>query len=484
MSTITLDNENIESDRVGVVFDRIFNRIFQFVRSIFSAREAAAEDSAAFKTAVSAVKLAAEPGENYAVVAARIQREVAIYRDFLLHPKPIGKISLIVKEIDPNSPDFRSPRKQYQVHDPSEGHRDPAEGWASVGYKFNRSATKVLEFMVYDMKGSPLFAIARTYSSWLGATEFKLGLNRVFFLNMVEDSPGYVQVHAGFRATARQSAGDRQAIPVTVRQHPSATVKPDSGQSILDLRPFGRRLAYMFVLQCLVISLICSTVIWVGTGRAMSRTASLFTKTEDGPASETLGSAPLDTLTVEEMAIYDTAGGTVTNAHDTPNETRRKIASRLAQKAQRLAGVKGFSISVNNASCQSGESRCFELLSTIQKGVLSTLKSLSLRVYTDNQTKDGVEPAQLMVSYNPIDTLHGQVHLTLSDQQGELWDNKGNFSYAAITEPSVVNSYCEEASSEILWEIITAKIQVKSNPEEKAEKAEGSKDAAVKEEKR
>lgn len=475
MTTITLENREGE-ERVALIFiNRIFNPMLQFVRTIFSADKNAAEESAAFKIAVSAVKLAAEPGENYAVVASRIQREVAIYRDFLLRPKPIGKISLIVKEIDPNSPDFRSPRKQYQVHDPSEGHRDPAEGWVSVGYKFNRSATKVLEFMVYDLKGSPLFAIARTYSNWLGSIEFKLGLNRVFYLNMVEDSPGYVMVQAGFKAKARQSAGEIQNIPGTMRQLPSAIVKPNSGPSVLDFRPFGRRLAYMFLLQCLVISVICSTVIWVGTGRAMSRTVSSSSKAEAGSSSEMLGDAALASLIKQTVATYHTSGETLTSDNNTPNETTRKITSRLGQKATRLARVKGFSVSVNHASCKSGESRCLELLSSVRKGVQWTLSSLSLPVYAEDQTGDGIEPAKLVVSYNPIDTLHAQVHLTLYDQQGKLWDNEGNLSYATITEPAVVNNYCEEASSEILWEIITARMQVTSNRDVKEANASETK---------
>jgi hypothetical protein len=113
------------------------------------------------------------------------------------------------------------------------------------------------------------------------------------------------------------------------------------------------------------------------------------------------------------------------------------------------------------------ESRCLELLSTVQKGVQSSLSSLSVPVYTLDQTRNGAKPAKLVVSYNPIDLLHGQIHLTLYDQQGALWDDRGNLTSAQISQPSVVSTYCEEASSEILWQIITAKIRLSSNSDEK-----------------
>jgi hypothetical protein len=58
-----------------------------------------------------------------------------------------------------------------------------------------------LEFVLHDQNYLPLFAIARTYSDWIGYKEFDLGTDdRVFYLEMVKDKkPGYVAVHAGFK---------------------------------------------------------------------------------------------------------------------------------------------------------------------------------------------------------------------------------------------------------------------------------------------
>jgi hypothetical protein len=77
--------------------------------------------------------------------------------------------------------------------------------------------------------------------------------------------------------------------------------------------------------------------------------------------------------------------------------------------------------------------------------------------------KVGKEPANLVVSYNPINLLHGQIHLTLYDKEGALWNGNGNLSYAQLTKPDLIKSYCEEASSEIVWEIIMAKAHLNSD---------------------
>lgn len=463
MPTITWSNESIGLEERGFI---ILTRVFQYLRSMFGGEKTTDQDMAAFEIAMETLKLAAEPGETYAAIAARLKLEAETYKDFLLHPKPIGKIAVIVKEIDPNSRDFRSPRKQIQI-------LDPAEGKASAGFDFPRSATKVLEFVIYNTEGSPLFAITRTYSNWTGSRKFKLGPNHVFCLNMVENSLGLVTVHASFRmAQEHEDARDRQARLEPVRPVAVPVGKTESGRSLFELRPFGRRLAYLLVLQCMVISLICSTVIWVATSRAMSRPESLAGQTTDRSLSDTMTYALVASLSERTIPLNAISGGTATGSDTVPGAAEKSRKIRLAQKAKRLAKVEGFSISVDNDSCKSGESRCLKLLSTIQKRVESNLGSFSLRKYTPDETDEGSEPARLIVSYNPIDMLHGHVHLRLYDQQGELWDDKGNLNYAAITEPALVEDYCEEASSKILLEIITAKIRVNSDPQEEEKTSE------------
>jgi len=145
-----------------------------------------------------ALQLAANPGEDYQQVAAKIDREAYSYRDFLDKPAAIGKVILNVKQMGSRRADSGTVREQYHVVDPSEGQLDPSEGRASMCYTFNRSSSKVLEFLVCDEKGNPLFPIARAYASWLGEKSFDLGRNRKFYLKMFEDKPGYVTVHSGF----------------------------------------------------------------------------------------------------------------------------------------------------------------------------------------------------------------------------------------------------------------------------------------------
>lgn len=463
---ITLSNENIWR---GEVFS--FIRIFQIVKQLITGDRTNRQEIARFEKAVRTLRLAAEPGEEYPLVAARIEREAATYRSFLQHPQPIGKISVMVKELDPNSPDFTTPRKQIEVVDPSEGQRDPAEGCASAGYKFNRSATKVLEFIVHDVNDSPLFAIVRTYSNWLGSREFALGLNRVFYLNMIEDSPGYVMVYAGFKAVARheRATGKPKTLEV-VRQLPAPVVNESgTGRRFSGFwQPFGHRRG-LVGLECAAISLICSSVFWIATLGATSKDA--FRPDQAEVASPAAGVSPpveeLITPVDKPGAFYEINGGALMGQDRTLRAKGNSVRVRLAQKAKRFAEVKEFSVAVDNSSCKSMGSRCLELLSTVQEGVQSSLSSLSVPVYTLGQTRNRAKPAKLVVSYSPIDLFHGQIHLTLYDQQGALWDDRGNLAYAQINQPSVVSTYCEEASSEILWQIITAKIHLNSNSDEK-----------------
>ena len=97
------------------------------------------------------------------------------------------------------------------------------------------------------------------------------------------------------------------------------------------------------------------------------------------------------------------------------NPDGRTIKVRSVQKSKRLAEVNSFSISVDNNSCKQMESQCRKLLSTIQQEVKSNLNSLNVPVLGLDQTGAGKEPAKLVVSYNPVNLLHGQIHLTLYD---------------------------------------------------------------------
>ena len=128
------------------------------------------------------IRMAANYGDSYEEIAARIRWESAQYKLFRQNPKPIGKVALRIKCLD-----------SAQAAEVQSGVNQPLEGL------YQRSSNFVLEFMLHDEEKVPMFAIARTYSDWLGCKEFDLG-NQTFYVKMVEAKRGYVQVKAGFKA--------------------------------------------------------------------------------------------------------------------------------------------------------------------------------------------------------------------------------------------------------------------------------------------
>jgi hypothetical protein len=156
------------------------------------------EQTPVLNQALQTIRMAANAGEDYEIVAARIETQAAAYLKFLENPQPIGRVSLNVKQFGPVSSVTDHVREQYRINEPSEGQADPAEGHASVWYTFNRSNNKVLEFIVHDQNDNELFPIARTYTDWIGTKKFDLGLDRTFYLSLMEGAPGYVNVRAGF----------------------------------------------------------------------------------------------------------------------------------------------------------------------------------------------------------------------------------------------------------------------------------------------
>ncbi|HEY4424205.1 MAG TPA: hypothetical protein VGN10_08360 [Pyrinomonadaceae bacterium] len=465
MPEITFAHQNIRG--AGEVIVSLITSLFRVVQhfiTIISGAETDSREIAEFEKAVRTIQLAAEPGENYAAVAAKIQREAEIYKLFLQYQQPIGRISLYVRELDPNEPEFGKPRTQWLVDDPSEGGRDPIEGRASVTYRLSRSATRVLEFVVHDHNDVPLFAIARVYSNWLGRKKFPLGPNRVFYLEMDESLPGYVDVKVGFKPA---TAFEDDAEDENIREFPRALAVPPYTQARPDSQvpAYQRRLhrsRWVYAAECAVISIIASSLVCVaaaasftgavaqGKSEAMAATAGAESTSRNFmtfAGSDTSSAYTKDTR-IGEMVVFD------------PDV--RTIKVRSVQKSKRLAEVNSFSISVDNNSCKQMESQCRKLLSTVQQEVKSNLNRLNVPVLTLDQTGAGREPAKLVVSYNPINLLHGQIHLTLYDHEGDLWNGNGNLSYAELTKPEVIKTYCEAASSEIVWEIIMAKAHVSS----------------------
>lgn len=467
MSSITMTHQNTWGLREVTI--SLVTSPFRFVQhfiNVVSGAETDSREIADFEKAVRTIQLAAEPGENYGEVAAKVLREAEIYKEYLESPqRRIGRISLHIKELDPHEPDFGTARTQWLVDDPSEGGRDPVEGRASVSYRLSRSATKVLEFMVHDHNDVPLFAVARVYSHWVGTKRFPLGPNRVFCLQMVEALPGYVDVNAGFKpATALEDDLEDENLrefPRAVAVPPSQAL-PNPHVSIFQ-RPLHRN-RWVYVAECAVIILVSSLVCIVA--------AKSFKGAESQSRSAATASMPVAESTGRNFIAFAVDQSSSLNPQDFRigemvvfDPDMRTIKGRSVQKAKRLAKVNSFSISVDNSSCRQMESQCRKLLSKVQQEVKSNLNSLNVPVLSLDQTGAGREPAKLVVSYNPINLLHGQIHLTLYDHEGTLWNGNGNLSYAELTKPEVIKTYCEVASSEIVWEIIMAKAHVNSGHE-------------------
>lgn len=204
--------------------------------------------------ALLAVRLAANPGDDYEDAAARIEKEAAKYREFLRNPVPIGKICLNAKQLLREAGGADPGGRMYQV-------RNPTEGWASVHYTFRRSDSLVLEFIVHDKHDNPLFPIVRTYSNWIGERKFWLGPNRTFHLNMTEgDSPEHVRVQASFSSIEADKPEVCEVITARRRRRPlaaSGVYGNDRLRNLINaLRSLhGRRLASLRFAGCLVLSI-------------------------------------------------------------------------------------------------------------------------------------------------------------------------------------------------------------------------------------
>ena len=221
--------------------------------------------------------MAANPGEGYEIVAARIEAQAAAYLEFLNNPQPIGRISLNVKQFGPAPTHVAHVREQYRINEPSEGYADPAEGGASVWYTFNRSNNKVLEFIVHDKDDNELFPIARTYTDWIGTKKFDLGFGRTFYLSLMEGAPGYVKVRAGF---GEPNEFERVIYDVfeqsdTPRPQPVPNAETASSfQSCGSIRPRSGNMAMMYLLifsaALLMVSLVHPKVRWVSSAQAQT----------------------------------------------------------------------------------------------------------------------------------------------------------------------------------------------------------------------
>jgi len=132
--------------------------------------------------------MAGNYGESYEATAERIRAESARYKAFKKNPQAIARLTLIVKRLD-SSEVFQ---RQYEINTVEQ---DKEKETVAICYTLERSTNTVMEFVLHDQNDFPLFAIARTYSDWIGHKNFDLG-DRVFWLKMVEaKDPAFVAVH-------------------------------------------------------------------------------------------------------------------------------------------------------------------------------------------------------------------------------------------------------------------------------------------------
>lgn len=437
----------------------------------------------ALRRAILTFRMAANPGEDYETVAARIEREAASYRAFLEKPQPIGKIALNVKPLLSNDKggggDTSSSYEQYQVTDPDEGN-------AMVFFNFSRSCRRILEFMVYGENDEPLFPLARTYSDWLGSRVYDLGLNRNFHLNLVEsDLRGQIMVQACFMPSppsqiiATQPPRKQDMDEMATCSAGTSMPPRNGGKSF-----FGAPMERLFAagVQCFAVMfllfLIASSIITIGSAKAVrlmpvSERAAYVAQTlresefpfKKNPLSPL--EVPLDITEPQAAAPTTTTDGAkgdaVIGARTLATTGKKGWPQSLRlDKARRLAGITKLNVSVDRASCNRAGNPCQEMLTNLQQQIAARLSvsPLQNRAQTEPEA-DATPTSWLVVSYEITNGKHAHLYLALYDQEGRLWDKRHELDkedevgrlHSAITSSM-------ESSEQLIQEIIKAKEEV------------------------
>jgi hypothetical protein len=370
------------------------------------------DDDPVMREAVWAVRMAANLGEDYDKVSERIEREAARYREFLRNPTLIGEIILNAKQVLTDAPSGDIFGRVYQV-------RDPAEGQTSVVYNFKRSAGIVLEFVVHDQQGAPLFAIVRTYSDWLGERTFDLGAGRTFDLKMTEgECPMEVRVQASFvTARATAAAGYRTraaACGLPLAADGGGTTKADGASSWSYGGP-----AYAFGMAALFLIAIgwafrpeaqsyrphAPTRVRAATGGS-----TVFTTYAEGETVNSnyarLAAADVATTAGWQESVYPahSARG-VGRAQQQQNDNRRTVT--------RIAAVTGGRVKMDAGFCRQVGALCDKWRADIQS-TLDAVKSMrEPAANTTDEFGSGGRPDPMMLSYLTDDAAPGHVHVTL-----------------------------------------------------------------------
>lgn len=369
MATTSIDGD------VDNWWRELFRPLLNFMRKAAKRRRSSGsrrsinlwEENSRAHEAILALRMAANfRGEDYEAVAARIEKEVARYREFLQQPEPIGKISLVVKRFPLDGEDDEPPRQLYQV-------RDPTQGQASVLYNFERSDRIVLEVVVHDRYDRPLFPIVRTYSNWIGKRQFNLGLGRTFTLSMAaSDASACVRVHAGFKTALADEIEDTDMAVATGDLTLAANTIHNGGSLQIQTDAFRwsyrRRLALLLCVECLVVSVIASRLV------GQAATNQLMNAPAAADISQASGSAPVTAQAfagnsdgeAHGITFYISGGGGEESGVDESRNfggsdkgTRARDGNAL--QTTRIAALVGGRLKLDDALCGGGGDGCHEL---------------------------------------------------------------------------------------------------------------------------
>lgn len=370
------------------------------------------DDDPVMREAVWAVRMAANLGEDYDKVSERIEREAARYREFLRNPTLIGEITLNAKQVLTDAPSGDIFGRVYQV-------RDPAEGQASVVYNFKRAAGIVLEFVVHDQQGIPLFPIVRTYSDWLGERTFDLGAGRTFDLKMTEgECPMEVRVQASF-ATARSTAAAGYRTRAAACGLPLAaddgggTAKADGAGSSAYGAP-----AYAFGMAVLFL---------IGIGWAFRPEAQSYRPHAPARVRAAAGGPAVFTTYAEgetvnsnyaRLAAVDgatTAGWqeSVYPAHSAGGVGRSQQRNDNRGRVTRVAAVTGGRVKMDAGFCRQVGALCDRWRADIQSTLDAVKGMWEPAASTTDESGSGGQPDLMMLSYLTDDAAPRHLHVTL-----------------------------------------------------------------------
>lgn len=284
--------------------------------------------------------VANKPGESYEEIAARVDREAAAFEAFRRNPTPIGKISLNTKLITPIASGREFLTKGYEVFAP-----DKRE--ASVDITLERSNRLVLEVIVHDENENPLFPLLRTYSDWVGAKSFDLGLGRTFNLRMTQLAGAEaVRVSAGFASP--QGAVEQFELPIAAYTNGS---RPD----VADGFTWGfKRFAFFRCATCLAIAMLCSWMVFNALGSQPAAPRAVV-----GKAS---GATTVYAMTIG-FANFSNEGGTVAAPEPPPGSIGTKTFKTIQASLS-----DSHPLNVNHGARET-DRKCGELVANFRKAV-------------------------------------------------------------------------------------------------------------------